>query len=784
MSPEMRCFHCHQPLPAGSPFSTLIDGQDRPMCCAGCQAASRAIVDGGQGSYYRFRSEPGSPAQGHCHSLDAYDSPALQQRFVHQQGELSEISLSVENLACAACAWLIERRLAALPGVARVSVNATSQRVLIRWDQAQSPLSTLLAELQAIGYPALPFEPDQLEASQAKAIRGLLLRLGLAGLAAMQVMMFAFAFYFGLDAASPDIARYFRYVSWGLATPVVLYSAQPFYLGAWRSLKAGQAGMDVPVAIAILGAYLASSYATFSGRGEVYFESIAMFSFLLLTGRLLELKARQRATQSSANLLKLVPALAWRLEGGQAVQVAVSELALGDRIQIRPGEKVPTDAELLAGSAEFDESFLTGESLPVAKAPGDRLFAGSLNLRSPVEARVSALGAANLVAAIVRLQDEAAANRPAAAQLADKVARRFVLWLLAIATLSCLGWLLVDPGKALWVTLSVLVASCPCALSLATPAALTCTMGSLAKLGFLARRGDSLETLGQVDTVLFDKTGTLTQGRLKLGRIESEDGQAQHWLALAAALEQGSEHPLALAFKGHQGRLQAEDIEAVPGFGVQGTVDGVRYRLGSSAFTGAADKGATLYLSADGELKACFWLVDELKAGAPELVASLKAKGLTLALLTGDGSALADQIAAELAIPLRKGLSPQAKLAEARCLQQQGHKVMMLGDGVNDAPVLAGADLSVAMGSGTDLARSSSDVVLLGDDIGRLAPALALGRQCRRIIRQNYGWALVYNLAIVPAAVLGHVSPWMAALGMSLSSLLVLVNSLRLLRAP
>ncbi|EKE76799.1 heavy metal translocating P-type ATPase [Gallaecimonas xiamenensis] len=782
MSPDNLCYHCHQPLDPGSTFRTRILGKDRALCCAGCQAVSQAIVDSGLSDYYRYRTQAAvAPDALVPQALAGYDSPALQRQFVHQDGELSEVILSVDNLSCAACAWLIEKRLGAMNGVARVHVNATSQRLQVRWQQDRLPLSALLKALADLGYPALPFAPDQQEALYSAQLKRLTLRLGLAGIATMQVMMFAFAFYFGVGNDG-ELGQYFRYLSWGLASPVALYSAQPFYQAAWRQLRLGQPGMDVPVSIAILGAYLASSYATFGGGGEVYFESIAMFTFLLLTGRLLELRARHKAAQGAANLLKLVPALAWQVTDQGPCQVPVAQLALGDRVQVRPGEKVPTDLRLTSSGAELDESFLTGEALPVAKKCGDSLYAGSLNLRSPLEGEVKALGADNLVAGILRLQEGAQAQKPKSAQLADLIARRFVVRLLLVALLTYLGWLWWRPEDAFWVTLSVLVASCPCALSLATPAALTCTMSRLGQLGWLVRQGDSLEVLPHIDTVLFDKTGTLTQGRLELADIKAMRGEAGHWAAVAAALEAGSEHPIARAFDPYAATLKADGIENHPGQGVSGTLAGVSYRLGSAAFTQSPDLGASLYLADQQGPLAGFWLKDRLRDDAPDLIARLKARGLEVALLTGDGSPLADQLGQSLGIKVSKGLLPADKLAHIRALQQGGHKVLVVGDGVNDAPVLAGADLSLAMGSGTDLARASSDVVLLGDQLGKLDSAWQLVLKGRRIIRQNYGWALCYNLVIVPVAVLGLVSPWLAALGMSLSSLLVLSNSLRLLK--
>ncbi|WP_341504116.1 heavy metal translocating P-type ATPase [Gallaecimonas sp. GXIMD4217] len=788
------CYHCHEPVPTGINFSTVIFGEARAMCCPGCQSVSQAIVDGGLTDYYRFRSEAASKADlvpDALKALDAFDSEAIQRQFVHRDGNLSEITLSVDGLACAACAWLIEKQLGRLPGVVRINVNATTHRAFIRWDAGQSSLSQLLARLREIGYPALPFQPDEQEARFARDMRGMLLRLGLAGLATMQVMMIAIGIYFGVVTDLDDTThQYFRYVSLLLATPVALYSAQPFYKAAWRGLRQGQPGMDLPVSIAIFGAYCASAFATVRGGGEVYFESISMFTFLLLTGRMLELRARRRAAESSANLLKLVPAVAWRQQEGDWQQVPVSELQAGDRIQIRPGEKVPADAEILDGQADFDEAFITGESLPVTRTRGEAIYAGSLNQSSPVQARVTAVGQDNLLASIVRLQDQAQASKPKVALLADRVARYFVIALLVVASLTYGSWFLLDRDQAFWITLSVLVATCPCALSLATPTALTCAMARLSKLGLMVRRGQALEALPKVDRVVFDKTGTLTRGSLSIGRSWSADGRDDHWLALAAALEEGSEHPIARAFLARgTGEFRASDIENTVGGGVSGTINGQRFRLGSrqmlaEQLDGSEPGDASVYLCADNGCVAAFWLEDSLRDDAGALVEQLKAQGKRITLLTGDGSALADQVAADLGIAdCQKAMTPQGKLDFLRQCQGRGEVVLMVGDGINDAPVLAGAQVSIAMGSGTDLARTSADLVLMGDQIGKLAQALVLAKDSRRIMVENFLWALGYNGLILPLAVMGLVLPWVAAAGMSLSSLLVIGNSLRLLRS-
>jgi Cu2+-exporting ATPase len=690
---------------------------------------------------------------------------------------------------------LNERHVNALPGVIEFAVNYSTHRARVRWDESRIHLSDILKAITEIGYVAHPFDPGRQEAVHKKEKSAALRRLAVAGLGTMQVMMLAIAMYAGDYSGMEEGLRVFmRWISLLLTLPVVLYSAAGFFTTAWRDLRRRQLSMEVPVSLAIGGAFAASVWSTLTHGSEVYFDSVCMFAFFLLTSRYLEMGARHRAGEAAEELVKLLPATASRLTDAGEVVVAVSELAPGDRVLVRPGETIPADGVVSEGRSSVDESLLTGESMPRPRAAGDELVGGSVNVESPLVLTVERVGEETLVSAIVRLLDRAQAERPRIARLADRVAGWFVAALLLIATGVALWWALHAPEHVFAITLSVLVVTCPCALSLATPTAVTAASGALTKMGLLTTRGHALETLAQVSHVLFDKTGTLTRGLLQLADVELLSGRIdrESALAVAAALESGSEHPVARALSARAARrLRANELTALPGSGMQGEVEGQTYRVGSHAYvaelSGAAIPAGDLgdatqvYLGDHQGLLARFALRDELRADADVAIRRLRDLGLTVEILSGDAPGPVNRVARELAIDYaRSGMRPDDKLARVRELQAAGHSVAMIGDGVNDAPVLAGADVSIAMGQGAQLAHASADMVVLSERLGVLAEGIRKARATRRIIKQNLSWAILYNIAAVPLAAAGLVAPWMAAIGMSTSSLVVVFNALRL----
>ncbi len=800
MSGGTDCFHCGQPIPADVNLSVTIDGAPRAMCCHGCQAVAEAIVANHLEDYYRHRTAPPATPQElvpeELRKLVVYDHPDIQKSFVIDAGShLREAVLILEGITCAACIWLNERHLMQLPGVKSVAVNYATHRARIRWDEREITLSKILAEIQLLGYHAHPYSAHASEQLRRQRRSADLRRLFVAGLASAQVMMFAIALYAGAYYYDMDhgTAQLMRWASLILSVPVVAYSALPFYRAAWYGVKTRHLNMDVPVTLAVVSGFLGSAWVTWRGEGVVYFDTITMFVFILLASRFLEQGAREKSVEAAENLLKLAPAMATRLRDGQQEVVAVAELAAGDTILVKPGEAIAADGVVVEGESSADEALLTGESRPVPKRPGDTVIAGSINLEGPLQLRVTGVGENTVLAGIVRLLDRAQAQKPRIAQLADQVAAWFTVALLVLALATGVGWALVEPGRVFEIVLAVLVVTCPCALSIAAPAAIAAAGSSLLRRGILLTRGHALEALARVDQVVLDKTGTLTRGRpalervIPLGRLDQEQVRI-----LAASLEQASEHPLAASFLAAVDPASLRPVKEprnLPGQGVTGVVDGVPYRLGNARLLpgppvmpeGIPPGATVVWLADDRDVLAAFVLADPLRPEAGALVQELRALGIGVTILSGDAESAVAHVAQSLGVDDYRGaMRPEDKLAALEALQRQGRVVAMVGDGVNDAPVLAGAQVSIAMGGGTQVARSTSDIVLLSENLLDVARALRTGRQAMRVMKSNFAWAVGYNLLALPFAVLGYIPPWVAAIGMSASSLIVVLNALRL----
>ena len=747
------CFHCGLPVPGGAHYPIRLDAATHQACCRGCQAVAQTIIDSGQGAYYTHRTAlPATPQQAEAElaQLGLYDLPEIQESFVRAEAEnVREAALILENIVCAACIWLNERHIAALPGVLSVEINYATRRARVRWDNSRIPLSAILKAVSDIGYVAHPFDPGRSDDIHKRERNTAIKRLAIAGLGMMQVMMYALPTYTATDMTD-EIRRLMSWASLVLTIPVVGYSAWPFFIGAWRDLRRRTLGMDVPVALGVGTAFVASVYSTFSGHGEVYYDSVTMFIFLLLTGRFLEMNARRRAGAAVEELVKLIPAATTRLSKWPVrdeEQLPVARLAVGDHILVRPGETLPADGVVIEGDSAVSEAMLTGESLPVSKAAGARVVGGSLNQASPLVIRVERLGADTRLASIVRLLDRAQSEKPRIGQLADRAAAWFVGLLLVITALVGVAWYLIDPSKALWIVVSVLVVTCPCALGLATPAALTTGTGRLTRLGLLTTRGHALETLSRATDLVFDKTGTLTYGQLSVSRVVPLGGHAAESVgALAAALEAGSEHPIARALCRHATATQsASDIRNTPGLGVEGQIGAHRYRLGSPRFVAPdvpppqdADGATWVGLTQDSRLIAWFALADTPRADAGTALAELGRQGIRLHLLSGDSEAAVAATARQFGISdWHAGALPEDKLAYVKKLQAEGRIVAMVGDGINDAPVLAGAQVSIAMGEGADVAQAAADMVMLGSRLATLPEGVLLARKTQKIIRQN-----------------------------------------------
>ena len=806
------CFHCGLPVTWGHRYSAFIDGVERAMCCPGCCAVAEGIAEAGLSDYYRYRTAAAVQQRTTAvpDQLRAFDLPEVQQTFVRcVDARIKEAALILNDVTCAACVWLIEKRVGALAGVTNFEVNYATRRARVTWDDTRIRLSEILNAVAAVGYRAQPFDSARSEEIHRRETRVILLRLSVAALAMMQVMMYATAVYFADGDMSGDIEALMRWVSLVLVTPVVFYSAGPFFSSAWRDLRGFRVGMDVPVALGIAVAFAASVWATLRAGGEVYYDSIAMFVFLLLLARFLESAARTRAVQSVEQLAKLVPAIAERLPHFPVTrateQIAVARLAPGDHVLVRAGSTVPADGSVVEGTSRVDEALLTGESRPVAKHAGDAVIGGTMNIASPLYVRVERVGQQTVLATIVRLLDRAMMEKPRVAQLADRVAQRFLSALLVGAALVAAIWTLIEPSEALRITVSVLVVACPCALSLATPAALTAAAGNLARRGVLVTRGHTLEALAQATHFVFDKTGTLTSGRFRLTGVQPLGGSARaQCLAWAAALESSSEHPIGRALRDAVEGNVAVDVSGVvshPGGGIEGRIGKDRMRIGTPAFVaelaGSAPAGLLQGIADDVSVVAMghealdgrsAWLAlftfgDPIRPEAHSVVNALLKLGKTVSVLSGDRSEVVRHIARELGIQhFVAGASPQDKLDHVRLLQANGAHVAMIGDGVNDAPVLAAANVSLAMSGSTDLARSSADAVLMNDRLQGVVAAVIVADRTGSVIKQNLGWAIAYNCAALPLAALGYVTPWMAGIGMAMSSLLVVANALRLTR--
>lgn len=792
------CFHCNDPVPAGSNFELAFDGQQRCFCCPGCEAVAHSIISQGLADYYRFRTAPASKAsplpEKLQQQLQSYDNADVLGDLTTQDGQWQQVELSISGMSCAACAWLIEKQLKQDPAVAGASVNSSTARCALRWDPAKTQLSTLLKGIAELGYQASPFIADNEEQSYQQEMRAYLKRLAVSGIMSMQVMMLAFGLYFGeYTGIEQQYEGYLRWISLLLTLPVMFFAAAPFSQSAWRALKARDLNMDVPIVLALYYTFLASTYATVSHSGEVYFESVCMFVFLLQLGKFFEFRARKQARDATSNLLKVMPVSAWLWDGQQATATSARRLTAGVLILVKAGETIPADGMVQSGQSSADESMLTGEYKAIAKQAGDMVLAGSVNHDGVLVVQVQKALTESRLGQIILLQQQTLHQKPQLLEKTDKIARFFVQRLLVIATLTFTVWyFFIDADRAFWVTLSVLVATCPCALSLATPTAITCALARLNRKGILIKNQQVLEVLPKLNRVFFDKTGTLTQGRFS---IKSFTVHQQHYSTdelcnLIANLEIYSEHPIARAFTPHLNQqLELQDVQLQVGAGLSALwspLDAAKpltVRVGSALFCQQVQTGAHVYCTIDGELVASVVLSDALRPETTALMHSLKRLEIQTSIITGDSSAQAEEVATQLGVQqLWKSCTPEQKVEHIQQAVASGDTVLMVGDGINDSPSFHAAHVSVALDSGTDLSKNQADVVLLHNDLSLLSELIAGAKLAKKVVRQNLLWAVGYNLVIIPLAVCGFVSPYIAVIGMSFSSLLVVSNSLRLLK--
>lgn len=802
------CFHCGLPIPANCRFELTLDHAPRRFCCFGCQSVCSAIYDAGLEGYY-LRTPDGqllAPPPAPPRDVEMYDIDEVQQDFATCAGDQRDIHLLVDGIHCSACVWLIERGLQREKGVLAAEVNLTGKRVHLRWDNSQRKLSDLIRALSRIGYAAVPYDREAAEGALRKSNRAMLYRLFFAGFAAMNMMWIAIALYSG--ANKDEFRNFFHWMGLALATPTLLYSGYPFYRGAFNGLRAGHLTMDLPIAIGLSVTYVYSFYVTLSGtqQGEVYFDTVTNLTFVILIGRYLEGMFRQQAVSATKRLMELQPRVAHVIRDGQEQITSIRGVLPGDHVLIKPGYAVPVDGIVLTGQSAVVEAMLSGESDPQEKRPGDHVTAGTSNTSGTLLVVVTARYQDTALSRIIRLVEEAQASKAPIQRIADRIVPWFVLVTLLCATASFFLWQASNFEIALMAATSVLIITCPCALGMATPMSIAVASGLGARHGILVKNGLVLETLSKVNHVVFDKTGTLTEGRMSVAKVivtDNTDGASL--LAGAAAVERLSEHALGEAIVRYVNGLESPMKEpqvigfcATAGKGVKAEVDGVTILLGNANWLSENrvaidaelksqaerlehDAMSCVYVAHGGQHQAVIAVADQLRTGAHELVSELAREGIAMTLLSGDRRPVADAVARQLGtMAVIAEVLPQDKDQVIRQLQERGETVAMVGDGINDAPALTRANVGIALGSGTDVSVDSADLVLIHNDLGNVLQAIRLSRRTLRTIKQNIGLSFIYNIIMVPLAMMAKVSPLVAAVTMPISSLVVIANAARI----
>lgn len=765
--------------------------------------------------YQRLQAAELAPPAEHTQNLEQYDLPEIQADFVSHSNTTAEATLLVEGIHCAACVWLIERALEPLPGVIKAEVNLAHHRLRLQWDTANTKLSTILKRLSAIGYSAVPYDPERAEGAARKQNKSMLYRMAFAGFGVANMMWITVSLYAGeLSASKIDQEHkiFFWWVSMILATPVLLYSGWPFLKAGIQGLLNRRPTMDLPITIGVWATYLYSVWIVLQGKGEVYFDIVVTFLFIILIGRYLEGMSRRNAASASARMMEMQPRSATLLADGVPKLVDVRTLKHDDQLLVKPGERFAVDGRVVDGESQADESMLTGESRLVDKAVGDQVVAGAINGNGTLVIAAEQIGKDTALAKIVGLVEEAQGSKAPIQCTTDRIVPWFVLATLSLAAITFLYWSNVaDFDTALLAGVSVLIITCPCAFGMATPMSIVVSVGHAASHGVLVRNGAALELLAGASHVVFDKTGTLTEGRMGVSCVVPAEGQGLDGtglLRLAARAESGSEHAIAHAIVTHarvEGVIDdtelATTVQAVPGRGISAVMDGKTVQVGSAGYMQQLDveipdalsvqqqrleseMGLAVYIATDGVVVGMIGLQDKVRDGAAEVVQAMRARGLGVTLLTGDSRAAAMRVAEVLGgdIEVIAEVLPQQKDSVIAALQARGERVVMVGDGVNDAPALVRADVGVAMGAGTDVSMACADIVLMGNQLDRLNFAIDLARQAIRTIRQNIAIALTYNVILIPTAMSGSLTPVFASIAMPISSLLVIGNAIMIRR--
>lgn len=786
MNSSPRCYHCGDSLPQGSNLKARVAGKLRSVCSQNCLTTAEWIDQTGLADYYRLRSSP-SQRLGTVDNSPWQNSALLQQVMRDKGNGVFEVSLLMEGMHCAGCVWLIERVLLKLGGVSDIQINPVTRRAMLSFDTKKVKLTDILQALNHAGYKPRPLEQQNIDDARTQESRDLLKRLLVAGFGMMQVMTYAFVLYMENFGELPGGTKeLFRWLGFLVSTPVVFYSAAPFFRNARSALRLKMLNMDVPIAIAITAVYCTSVFQAMMFQGEVYFESVTMLVFFLLTGRYVEMRARHRSVDSADALVQLTPAFAQRiLADGQIENVPVVSLKVGDNVRVMEGAHIPADGVLLSAQTLLDEALLSGEATARQRLKDDAVIAGSMVLEGPIDLVVTRVGADTFLSTLANLSTKAQTQRPRLTRRSERITANFVLRVLIITAFTLVGWLWYDPNQALDATIALLVVACPCALGLAAPAAITRAMGVLAKRNILVIKPDALETLVQVDIVVFDKTGTLTEPSLDAAQVDEVA------LQLAASLARESQHPLsrALVAANSLPLLAVEEVQSFPGLGLEATIKGRQLRLGQARFVldekiAQEHQDSSLVLGENGKLLASFYLNEKLRDDAILTLNQLQSARIKCQILSGDNEKRVKNIAQQLGVNEWQARQlPADKLAHLKNLHEQKHKVLMVGDGSNDAPVLGGADVSVALTSGAELAQAHADVLLCDGRLSNLIYIRDIAQQTQKILKQNERWAITYNTLAMPAAALGFIPPWLAAIFMSISSLVVVLNALRIGKA-
>lgn len=809
------CFHCALPVDDNNRVEKIIQQESQQFCCHGCSSVCEMIYDSGLEGFYQrtpdgqLLAPPPEPPQ----ESQLYDIDEIQSEFVHDLGHIRDMHLMVEGIHCSACVWLIERSLAKQAGIIDVKVNLANKRLIVRWDNTQNKISNIIEYIGSIGYSATPFNPESAEGTIKKQNRALLLRMAFAAFSMMNLLWISIALYSGADKG--EFKSLFHWVGFMLATPTLLYSGWPFLKGTWSSLKNLNLTMDVPITIGATATYSYSVFITIAhsmgqtSMGEVYYDTVVNFIFVILVGRFLEAKSKRHAVSATQRLMDLQPRVAHVLRDNETHIVPIRSIQKDELILVKPGEKIPVDGIITSGHSSIDEALLSGEAAPVKKQTGDTLSAGTVNIENTLTIKVTAILRNTSLGKIISLVEEAQASKAPIQCIADKIVPWFVAITLLLASLTFFYWLNDGIEYALLAATSVLIITCPCAFGLATPMSIAVASGLAARNGLLIKNGAVLEYLSDIRHFVFDKTGTLTEGKMRIKEIvtheNAEAGFIQSILEKVAHLESLSEHSIASAItayaKDHNINPDSQCVKNFtnkPGFGIEGEIDQQIIIVGNTKLLEnnniklqtdyliqskkLENKGIScVHIAIDKQHMGFISIADQLRNDAKKLITNLRQSGIELTLLSGDKQAVAESVAAELGgMNVIAEVLPNDKDKVIQSLQKQGQHIAMIGDGVNDAPALIRADVGIAIGSGTDVSIESADIILLSNELDKIRLASDLSKRTLRTIRQNITLSIAYNIIMVPLAMMAFVTPLFAAIAMPVSSLAVIGNASRI----